>query len=518
MADEAVGHVGHVVGHRQVERRLVLEQVAGRDLVVEVAEELLELDARGALQQRRRRAARHAAPPGQRHEHRLAQRVVRGRQLVEQFATDRDVVITRRLRVVGLDERLVLALGHEPDLLREAHPGRGVEQTDPVAGRAPFDARAIHAARGDEPEREHQRLHVARELLVRRRPVGVAVVGVAVRLEETAQEAAVDLAVVGVQDRVGNVGAPALAGMALERAVLREPARLPPDRQRDRVQRDLGVSLARQQVRVEAEELAAERDEPVEDVVVSVGHAEPDSLGMQRAVAHEVADELRELRAHRARDARPMVGVPVQITERRQRDRLRLADQRIEHHRDAVAGGDLGHPLPDPVAVGVDDLDAVRRRALDAVAARGLHRHDLLGAIDVELRRGARPLVGRHLDVEILPLGAVGVAEASQADQPAARRHEGALHEAARRREHRRLRVAVAVRLADLDGLLPRHPRGVEQVAVRARRVGDRVGRVAVHAHDGVVRVAVLLVALVRARAPPRRARTAGTRGRSSAR
>ena len=69
----------------------------------------------------------------------------------------------------------------------------------------------------------------------------------------------------------------------------------------------------------------------------------------------------------------------------------------------------------------------------------------------------------------------------------------------ARRREHRRLRVAVAVELAGRDRLVPRLARGGEQVLVDAGAVRDRVRRVAVHPHDVVVRLAVLRVALVRA-------------------
>ena len=184
------------------------------------------------------------------------------------------------------------------------------------------------------------------------------------------------------------------------------------------VQRDLGVALARREVRLEPEQLAPELDETLEDVVVAVGHAEPDPLRVQRPVTHEVTDELGDLGAHRARHARRAVGVPVQVAQRRQRDLVRLADERVEHHRHTVAGRDLGHPLPDPVALAVDDLDAVRRSALDAVAARGLHRDDLFLAVDVELRRVAWPLVGRDLDVEILPLRAICVAQAASRTSP----------------------------------------------------------------------------------------------------
>ncbi len=66
-----------------------------------------------------------------------------------------------------------------------------------------------------------------------------------------------------------------------------------------------------------------------------------------------------------------------------------------------------------------------------------------------------------------------------------------------RRREHGGLRVAVAVAVAELDGVVPRAARRVQQLLVDDRRVRDRVRGVAVHPHDAVVRVAVELVVLV---------------------
>jgi hypothetical protein len=48
-------------------------------------------------------------------------------------------------------------------------------------------------------------------------------------------------------------------------------------------------------VRVEPEQAVDELDEPIEYVVVAVRHAEAQALRMQRAIAHEVADELGQL-------------------------------------------------------------------------------------------------------------------------------------------------------------------------------------------------------------------------------
>ena len=52
--------------------------------------------------------------------------------------------------------------------------------------------------------------------------------------------------------------------------------------------------------------------------------------------------------------------------------------------------------------------------------------------------------------------------------------------------------------VAERDRLVPRTPRRGEQLGVLARRIRDRVRGVAVHPHHVVVRLAVLLVALVR--------------------
>jgi hypothetical protein len=66
--------------------------------------------------------------------------------------------------------------------------------------------------------------------------------------------------------------------------------------------------------------------------------------------------------------------------------------------------------------------------------------------------------------------------------------------------EHRGLRVAVAVRLAELDRVVPGAVGGTQQLAVRDQLLVDLVRRVPVLAHHVVVRVAVLGVAVVRAR------------------
>lgn len=58
-------------------------------------------------------------------------------------------------------------------------------------------------------------------------------------------------------------------------------------------------------MRFQPEQILAEDAEPVDHVEIGVGDAEPQTTGMQRAVTHEVADQLGELDAHLPR--RPSV-------------------------------------------------------------------------------------------------------------------------------------------------------------------------------------------------------------------
>src|SRR5947208_4498612 len=177
---------------------------------------------------------------------------------------------------------------------------------------------------------------------------------------------------------------------------------------------------------------------------------------MERTVAHEIADELCELRGHPAGNVRAEVGSPVEIAQRRKLDLLRLTDETVEHQRDAVLLLDLREAPPDPVAFGVHDLDPVRRGSLDAIATIGLDGDNLLEAVDIELRRLTRPVICCDLDIELLPLRADRIAEGAEPDEAAARRHEAVADKTAGRREHGRLRVPVAVHLTQIQDVVPR--------------------------------------------------------------
>ena len=110
---------------------------------------------------------------------------------------------------------------------------------------------------------------------------------------------------------------PALPAVLGGRRQLREATCLPPQRKRNRVEGDLGVAPLRGDAGVEPEECGAEIDETLNDVVVTCRDAEAKAFRVEGAVAHEIANELREIRSHAARDASPEVCSPVEVTERR---------------------------------------------------------------------------------------------------------------------------------------------------------------------------------------------------------
>src|SRR5450759_3162322 len=98
------------------------------------------------------------------------------------------MVVTCRLGVIGVCKAFVLPSRHEADLLHEACCRVRIEETNAMAWAAQLLAGVIHVASRHESERHQERLDVTRELLTSRGPIGVAVVRVTVRLEETAYE------------------------------------------------------------------------------------------------------------------------------------------------------------------------------------------------------------------------------------------------------------------------------------------------------------------------------------------
>ena len=168
------------------------------------------------------------------------------------------------------------------------------------------------------------------------------------------------------------------------------------------------------------------------------------------------------------------------------RDRA-LADRDVEHRHVLLGQAGRADDRRVLVDVGLDLLDLL----LGVAERLQRERHR---AVDDRHLPAADQLL--ELDQREVGLDARRVAVHQEADRP-------------RGRQHRRLGVAVAVLVAQRDRLLPGLARGRQQLAVRAGRVGDRVGRVAVHAHHVVVGLAVLGVAVIRAhrRGGPRRLR-----------
>ena len=166
-----------------------------------------------------------------------------------------------------------------------------------------------------------------------------------------------------------------------------------------------------------------------------------------------------------------------------------LADRDVEHRQ---VLGLQPRRADDRAVLGDVGLDLLDLRRLVAERAQR-HRHRAVG--DHHRAAADQLLV---LDEREVGLDAGRVAVHQERDRP-------------RGREHRRLRVAVAVELAERDRLVPGLARGGEQRAVLARRVRDRVRRVAVHPHDVVVRLAVLARSGRTGRSPRRPSPTAGS-------
>ena len=333
-----------------------------------------------------------------------------------------------------------------------------------------------------------------------RRPAGVSRSDRPISLEEASDEPSVDVAVVAVEQRAGEVRNVTLARVALRRHILCESARAPPLDQPYRVKSDLGVTGPLRRMGLETKELFAEEAESLDHIEVAVGDAEPEASGVERTVAHEVAEQLGQLWSHPARRASMMLAGPVRLRKWRERHLLRLTYQLIESKRHQVAFGDLPEPLPRPRAVFRNDLDPVLRCPLDPVATRRRHINHRFEAVDVELGGIPRALVGVHLDSEILPLLAVHIAQRTEPHEAALGGNERASHETPGWSQNGGLRVAVAVLGPEGQRTVPRLP-GRRQQVLGGLAVGDLVGGVTVLADHPEHRCLVRLVLLERAHA-----------------
>src|SRR5438552_10545792 len=96
-------------------------------------------------------------------------------------------------------------------------------------------------------------------------------------LEQTPDERAVDLGVIGLQDGRRDARYPALAAVILVRQGLRESRGLPPAGQPDRLERELVVALLLGNHGLDAEEVLSQNAEARHYIQVSVRDAEPDA-------------------------------------------------------------------------------------------------------------------------------------------------------------------------------------------------------------------------------------------------
>src|SRR5436309_4401676 len=167
--------------------------------------------------------------------------------------------------MVALPQRGSLSDRHEVDLAQITLCGCHVEQSENKAVvRAPVGVWQVDLACRYEAEREQQALDIPAEGFSNGAPRDVAVVCRAVGLEQAPDECCVDLAVVRVENGIRNVCMPTLAAVLGRRRELREATRLPPQSQRHRVERDLGVTLCLRDRGIEAGVRRAEIVEPLD--------------------------------------------------------------------------------------------------------------------------------------------------------------------------------------------------------------------------------------------------------------
>ena len=193
----------------------------------------------------------------------------------------------------------------------------------------------------------------------------------------------------------------------------------------------------------------------------------------------------------------------VSLIQNWQRNMPWLADEGAHLERNHVPRRNVRQALPGPrTGRRFHGLDPVGQRALDAVAARRRDEARRFLTIDEELCRLAGSLIGGHPDAQVLPAVPIGVTEFGQARDTPVGRYQSVPGQASRWREQAGLGVAVAVRLADPQALLPGGVGVGEDFTIHRTDRPDPVAGVGVFAHDPLVPGRVALVAVVRAHYP----------------
>src|SRR5438309_903935 len=132
------------------------------------------------------------------------------------------------------------------------------------------------------------------------------------------------------------------------------------------------VSLLRLDMHWQMEKLLYEMFESRNHIRVFLANAEAQTFRVKRTVAHEVADQFRELRRNGARHHHVVIARPIEFAERRQLHEPRLADQRVHRQWHNVAFRNIGETLPHPFAtVRIDDSNSVLQGPLYLVTPCG---------------------------------------------------------------------------------------------------------------------------------------------------
>ncbi len=143
------------------------------------------------------------------------------------------------------------------------------------------------------------------------------------------------------------------------------------------------------------EQLLGQDADALNDIKIGIGNTDPNSLGVQAPVAHEVPNELGQRSVDRVGHSYPAVTDPIGLVKHRQRNQPRLAHHRAELHGNQITRGNVRKSLPDPLAsVWLNHLDPVRERPLDAVAGPRADATRRFLSVNEELRRTAGTVVG----------------------------------------------------------------------------------------------------------------------------
>src|ERR1019366_4038211 len=120
---------------------------------------------------------------------------------------------------------------------------------------------------------------------------------------------------------------------------------------------------------------------------------EANALGVQRAIAPEVTNELSQVSRHATWHEGSVIRCPVGVGKRRQLHLGWISDHSAEHHRNAVAGANIAEAAPSPLPIAIHNLDAMHCCALNPVSATRFHCDDRLCTIDEESGRLSGSLV-----------------------------------------------------------------------------------------------------------------------------